>query len=43
MLMAQALEKFFLEKVADMPQEETEMSAVTTKAPGKGRKSLAGA
>ncbi|XP_062371599.1 bromodomain testis-specific protein isoform X1 [Sardina pilchardus] len=41
-LMAQALEKHFLEKVADMPQEETEMSAVTTKAPGKGRKSLSG-
>ncbi|KAL2090349.1 hypothetical protein ACEWY4_015037 [Coilia grayii] len=41
-LMAQALEKFFLEKVADMPQEETETSAVTTKAPGKGRKLSAG-
>ncbi|XP_031431282.1 bromodomain testis-specific protein isoform X2 [Clupea harengus] len=41
-LMAQALEKHFLEKVVDMPQEECEMSAVTTKAPGKGRKLSAG-
>ncbi|KAG7488247.1 hypothetical protein MATL_G00032380 [Megalops atlanticus] len=37
-LMAQALEKLFLQKVAQMPQEETEVSMVTPKAPGKGRK-----
>ncbi|XP_050968067.1 bromodomain testis-specific protein isoform X2 [Labeo rohita] len=35
-LMAQALEKLFLEKVANMPQEEFEISALTTKAPVKG-------
>ncbi|KAL1272921.1 hypothetical protein QQF64_028783 [Cirrhinus molitorella] len=35
-LMAQALEKLFLEKVAKMPQEEFEISALTTKAPVKG-------
>lgn len=41
-LMAQALEKLFLQKVAQMPQEELEESVVTTKTPGKGRKSSAG-
>lgn len=42
-LMAQALEKLFLEKVANMPQEEFEISALTTKAPVKGgRKPTAG-
>ncbi|KTG03074.1 hypothetical protein cypCar_00028740 [Cyprinus carpio] len=35
-LMAQALEKLFLEKVANMPQEEFEISALTSKAPVKG-------
>ncbi|KTF80908.1 hypothetical protein cypCar_00012656 [Cyprinus carpio] len=41
-LMAQALEKLFLEKVAKMPQDEFEISALTTKAPVKGgRKSTA--
>ncbi|KAL7891139.1 hypothetical protein AOLI_G00006150 [Acnodon oligacanthus] len=37
-LMAQALEKLFLEKVSEMPQEECEVTAVTNKAPLKGRK-----
>ncbi|XP_066519060.1 bromodomain testis-specific protein isoform X2 [Hoplias malabaricus] len=37
-LMAQALEKMFLEKVAVMPQDEYEVTAVTNKAPLKGRK-----
>lgn len=42
-MMAQALEKLFLEKVAKMPQDEFEISALTTKAPVKGaRKSTAG-
>ncbi|XP_057193344.1 bromodomain testis-specific protein isoform X2 [Triplophysa rosa] len=41
-LMAQALEKLFLEKVAQMPQDEFEVSALTIKAPFKGgRKALA--
>lgn len=41
--MAQALEKIFLQRVAEMPQEETEISAITTKTPVKGgRKSSAG-
>ncbi|XP_021460095.2 bromodomain testis-specific protein isoform X4 [Oncorhynchus mykiss] len=35
-LMAQALEKIFLQRVAEMPQEETEISAITTKTPVKG-------
>uniref|UniRef100_A0A672RWZ0 Bromodomain testis-specific protein-like n=1 Tax=Sinocyclocheilus grahami TaxID=75366 RepID=A0A672RWZ0_SINGR len=34
--MAQALEKHFLEKMAKMPQEEFEISALTSKAPVKG-------
>ncbi|XP_029542374.2 bromodomain testis-specific protein-like isoform X2 [Oncorhynchus nerka] len=42
-LMAQALEKIFLLRVAEMPPEETEISAITTKTPVKGgRKSSAG-
>uniref|UniRef100_A0A4W5LJB5 Bromodomain testis associated n=1 Tax=Hucho hucho TaxID=62062 RepID=A0A4W5LJB5_9TELE len=42
-LMAQALEKIFLQRVAEMPQEETEISALTTKTPVKGgRKASAG-
>ncbi|KAA0713064.1 Bromodomain testis-specific protein [Triplophysa tibetana] len=41
-MMAQALEKLFLEKVAQMPQDEFEISTLTTKAPVKGgRKALA--
>uniref|UniRef100_A0A672RYP2 Bromodomain testis-specific protein-like n=1 Tax=Sinocyclocheilus grahami TaxID=75366 RepID=A0A672RYP2_SINGR len=41
--MAQALEKHFLEKMAKMPQEEFEISALTSKAPVKGgRKTTAG-
>uniref|UniRef100_A0A673GH19 Bromodomain testis-specific protein-like n=1 Tax=Sinocyclocheilus rhinocerous TaxID=307959 RepID=A0A673GH19_9TELE len=41
--MAQALEKHFLEKMAKMPPEEFEISALTSKAPVKGgRKSTAG-
>ncbi|XP_041696218.1 bromodomain-containing protein 3-like isoform X3 [Coregonus clupeaformis] len=35
-LMAQALEKIFLQRVAEMPQEETEISDITTKTPVKG-------
>ncbi|TRY66366.1 hypothetical protein DNTS_035184 [Danionella cerebrum] len=42
-LMAQVLEKLFLEKVAEMPQEEFEISTLTTKGPVKGgRKSAMG-
>lgn len=37
-LMAQALEKLFLEKVSEMPQDEWEITAVTNKAPLKGRR-----
>ncbi|XP_058258798.1 bromodomain testis-specific protein isoform X2 [Hemibagrus wyckioides] len=37
-LMAQALEKLFLEKVSEMPQDECEITAVTNKAPLKGRR-----
>ncbi|XP_053492062.1 bromodomain testis-specific protein isoform X3 [Ictalurus furcatus] len=37
-LMAQALEKLFLEKVAEMPQDEREITAITNKAPLKGRR-----
>ncbi|MCJ8729641.1 hypothetical protein PDJAM_G00108740 [Pangasius djambal] len=37
-LMAQALEKLFLEKVAEMPQDECEIAAITNKAPLKGRR-----
>ncbi|XP_060775713.1 bromodomain testis-specific protein isoform X3 [Neoarius graeffei] len=40
-LMAQALEKLFLEKVAEMPQDECEITAVTTKTPLKGRRMAA--
>ncbi|XP_067086414.1 bromodomain testis-specific protein isoform X2 [Osmerus mordax] len=38
-LMAQSLEKVFLQKVALMPQEEHEVSTVTAKTSGKTRKS----
>lgn len=40
MLMAQALEKIFLQKVAQMPQEEVELLPPAPK--GKGRKPAAG-
>lgn len=41
--MAQVLEKLFLEKVAEMPEDEYEMSALTTKGPVKGaRKHIIG-
>ncbi|XP_072540141.1 bromodomain testis-specific protein isoform X2 [Salminus brasiliensis] len=39
--MAQALEKLFLEKVSEMPQDECEITAVTNKAPLKGRRKTA--
>ena len=39
--MAQALEKIFLQKVAQMPQEEVELLPPAPK--GKGRKPAAGA
>ncbi|XP_066548679.1 bromodomain testis-specific protein [Amia ocellicauda] len=41
-LMAQALEKLFLQKVAQMPQEEVEISMMMNKGGGKGRKPSAG-
>ncbi|XP_051996683.1 bromodomain testis-specific protein-like [Xyrauchen texanus] len=41
-LMAQDLEKLFLEKVAQMPQDECEISALTNKAPVKGGRRPAG-
>ncbi|XP_006001132.1 bromodomain-containing protein 3 isoform X1 [Latimeria chalumnae] len=43
-LMAQALEKLFLQKVAQMPQEEIEVSMIRDKrgGKGKGRKSTGG-
>ncbi|XP_042272544.1 bromodomain testis-specific protein isoform X1 [Thunnus maccoyii] len=42
-LMAQTLEKLFLQKVSEMPKEEREVTAVTTKDPVKGRKNNTGA
>ncbi|XP_039985051.1 bromodomain testis-specific protein isoform X2 [Xiphias gladius] len=41
--MAQNLEKLFLQKVSQMPKEECEVTAVTTKEPVKVRKTNAGA
>ncbi|KAJ7986417.1 hypothetical protein DPEC_G00339680 [Dallia pectoralis] len=42
-IMAQTLEKAFLQRLAEMPQEETEISAITAKTPVKGgRKCSAG-
>ncbi|XP_067453980.1 bromodomain testis-specific protein isoform X3 [Thunnus thynnus] len=41
-LMAQTLEKLFLQKVSEMPKEEREVTAVTTKDPVKGRKNNTG-
>lgn len=37
-LMAEALEKAFLEKVAEMPQEEVEIPVMTGKGRGRGRR-----
>lgn len=37
-LMAEALEKVFLQKVTEMPQEETEIVVMTGKGRGRGRK-----
>lgn len=36
--MAEALEKLFLQKIPEMPQEETEIVIVQTKGRGRGRK-----
>lgn len=36
--MAEALEKAFLEKVAEMPQEEVEIPVMTGKGRGRGRR-----
>ncbi|XP_028443739.1 bromodomain testis-specific protein isoform X2 [Perca flavescens] len=41
--MAQTLEKLFLQKVSQMPKEECEVTAITTKETLKGRKTNAGA
>ncbi|XP_032382446.1 bromodomain testis-specific protein isoform X2 [Etheostoma spectabile] len=41
--MAQTLEKLFLQKVSQMPKEECEVTAITTKETLKGRKRNAGA
>lgn len=38
MLMAEALEKVFLQKVTEMPQEETEIVVMTGKGRGRGRR-----
>lgn len=37
-LMAEALEKAFLQKVSEMPQEETEIVVMTGKGRGRGRR-----
>ncbi|MBN3324210.1 BRD4 protein, partial [Atractosteus spatula] len=37
-LMAEALEKMFLQKISEMPQEETEIPVVSGKGRGRGRK-----
>ncbi|XP_041443542.1 bromodomain-containing protein 4A isoform X2 [Xenopus laevis] len=37
-LMAEALEKLFLQKISEMPQEETELTVVQSKGRGRGRK-----
>lgn len=36
--MAEALEKAFLQKVAEMPQEEIEIPVMTGKGRGRGRR-----
>ncbi|XP_045904849.1 bromodomain testis-specific protein isoform X1 [Micropterus dolomieu] len=41
--MAQTLEKLFLHKVSEMPNEECEVAAITTKEPVKGKQTNAGA
>lgn len=41
-LMAEALEKLFLQKISEMPQEETEITVMAPKGRGRGRKSEAG-
>lgn len=38
MLMAEALEKAFLQKVSEMPQEEIEIVVMTGKGRGRGRR-----
>ncbi|KAG9331597.1 hypothetical protein JZ751_018666 [Albula glossodonta] len=39
-LMAEALEKMFLQKISEMPQEETEITVVTGKGRGRGRRDV---
>ncbi|KAJ8384647.1 hypothetical protein AAFF_G00199790 [Aldrovandia affinis] len=39
-LMAEALEKMFLQKISEMPQEETEISVATGKGRGRGRRDV---
>ncbi|XP_010732649.1 bromodomain testis-specific protein isoform X1 [Larimichthys crocea] len=41
--MAQTLEKLFLQKVSQMPQQECEVPSITAKEPMKGRRTNAGA
>ncbi|XP_007229120.3 bromodomain-containing protein 4 isoform X1 [Astyanax mexicanus] len=41
-LMAEALEKLFLQKISEMPQEETEITVMTPKGRGRGRRNDAG-
>lgn len=36
--MAEALEKLFLQKISEMPQEETELPIVQSKGRGRGRR-----
>lgn len=37
-LMAEALEKLFLQKISEMPQEENEITVMTPKGRGRGRR-----
>lgn len=37
-LMAEALEKMFLQKITEMPQVETEIAVMTGKGRGRGRR-----
>lgn len=37
-LMAEALEKLFLQKISEMPQEENEIAVMTPKGRGRGRR-----
>ncbi|XP_036423380.1 bromodomain-containing protein 4 isoform X2 [Colossoma macropomum] len=41
-LMAEALEKLFLQKISEMPQEENEITVMTPKGRGRGRRTDAG-